>query len=42
MKYQAKFKRTLTLNMGRDSTVGVALAMGWTVQESNPGGGEIF
>jgi hypothetical protein len=28
--------------MGRDSTVGVALAMGWTVQESNPGGGEIF
>ena len=26
----------------RDSSVGLRLATGWTVRESNPGGGEIF
>jgi hypothetical protein len=28
--------------MGRDSVAGIELAMGWTVWESNPGGGKIF
>jgi hypothetical protein len=27
---------------GRDSSVGIAIATGWTVRGSNPGGGEIF
>ena len=29
-------------NVGRDSSVGIVLATGWTVWGSNPGGCEIF
>jgi hypothetical protein len=29
-------------DVGRDSSVGIATVMGWTVQGSNSGGGEIF
>ena len=32
----------LLLLWGRDSSVGIATGMGWTVRGSNPGGGEIF
>jgi hypothetical protein len=28
--------------MDRDSSFGIATAMGWTVRGSNPGGGEYF
>ena len=29
-------------NVGRDSSVRIVLATGWTVWGSNPGGGEVF
>jgi hypothetical protein len=30
------------LCVGRDSVVGIVIAMGWVIWGSNPGGGEIF
>jgi hypothetical protein len=35
-------KGTLSLKVGRDSSVGIAIATAWTVWGMNPGGGEIF
>jgi hypothetical protein len=40
---QCYIRRTRTnSNVGRDSSVVIALATGWTVRGSNPGGGEIL
>ena len=38
----APFVCTIFLYVGRDSSVGIATRMSWTVPESNPGGDEIF
>jgi len=39
MKHEAKIRRKLNPNRGRDFSDGIAI---WTVRESNPGVGEIF